>query len=81
MGDFKVKKGAKTEIITSFMTFYDEVAAYLMTDTETKNLVEEALTPDCYPDPYLRTLTIDVGFYISRFCSEGIPSSFEESFG
>ena len=30
------------------------------------NLFQSQLTDTCYPDPELKTLTIDVGFYISR---------------
>lgn len=30
------------------------------------NLFRSQLTADCYPDPELKTLTFDVGFYISR---------------
>ena len=32
-------------------------------------MLKSQLTATCYPDPELRTLTIDVGFYISRFYS------------
>lgn len=32
-------------------------------------MLRSQLTSECYPDPQLRTLTIDVGFYISRYVS------------
>lgn len=69
--DFKVKKGAKADVLLDFMRFYDELAAYLATDEETVKMLNAALTPECYSDPQLRTLTIDVGFYISRYYSAG----------
>ena len=34
------------------------------------NLFQSQLTDTCYPDPELKTLTIDVGFYISRYYSQ-----------
>ena len=34
------------------------------------NLFQSQLTDTCYPDPELKTLTIDVGFYISRRYSQ-----------
>ncbi len=69
--DFKVKKGAKTDVLLDFLRFYDEIAAHIARDKETTDLLHSALTPDCYPDPEYRTLTIDVGFYISRYYTEG----------
>ena len=68
--DFKVKKGAKADVLIGFFDLYDEIADYIMGDHETKAMVTDALTPECYPDPMFRTLTIDVCFYISRYYSE-----------
>ena len=34
------------------------------------NLFRSQLTDTCYQDPELKTLTLDVGFYISRFYSQ-----------
>lgn len=68
--DFKVKKGAKADVIISFVKFYDEIAEYLASDDETINMVRSALSSECYEDPQYRTLAIDIGFYISRFFSK-----------
>ncbi len=68
--DFKVQKGAKADTYVDFIRFYDEIADYLAGDGKTKAMMEAALNPDCYPDPEYRTLTIDVGFYISRYYSQ-----------
>lgn len=37
---------------------------------QTKNMLTSQLTGTCYSDPELRTLTIDVGFFISRYYNE-----------
>lgn len=64
--DYHFKKGAYADNIRNFYKFYDEICAELKKDTELVNLFQSQLTDDCYPDPELKTLTFDVGFYISR---------------
>ena len=67
--DYQFRKGAYAENIRNFLNLYDEIGAALKEDTELVNLLHSHLTDDCYPDPELKTLTIDVGFYISRYYS------------
>ena len=67
--DFVVKKGAKPDALIDFLKFYNEIANELSKDTDTIELLNDALTPECYSDTQYRTLTIDVGFYISRYYS------------
>lgn len=64
--DYRFKKGAYADNIWNFYKFYDEICEELKQDTELVNLFRSQLTSDCYPDPELKTLTFDVGFYISR---------------
>lgn len=64
------KKGAYADNIRNFLKFYDEIDIALKEDTELVNLFRSQLTDTCYPDPKLKTLTIDVGFYISRDYSQ-----------
>lgn len=64
--DYKFKKGAYADNIRNFYRFYDEIDEELKHDEELVNLFRGQLTDTCYPDPELRTLTFDVGFYISR---------------
>lgn len=63
---YSFKNGAYADNIRNFLKLYDEVCAELQKDAELINLLKSQLTSSCYPDPNLRTLTIDVGFYISR---------------
>ena len=63
---YSFKKGAYAENIRNFLKLYDEVCAELHKDAELINLLKSQLTSSCYPDPNLRTLTTDVGFYISQ---------------
>ena len=68
--DYRFKKGAYADNIRKFLKLYDEISVALKEDTELVNLFQSQLTDTCYPDPELKTLTIDVGFYISRYYSQ-----------
>ena len=68
--DYRFKKGAYADNIRNFLRLYDEISAALKEDTELVNLFQSQLTDTCYPDPELKTLTIDVGFYISLYSQE-----------
>ena len=65
--DYRFKKGAYADNLRNFYSFYDELCAEIKKDEELVSLLKSQLTDDCYPDPEYRTLTIDVGFYISRY--------------
>lgn len=65
--NFRFKKGAYADNIRNFLRLYDEISEALKEDAELVNLFQSQLTDNCYSDPELKTLTIDVGFYISRF--------------
>lgn len=68
--DYRFKKGAYADNIRNFLKFYDEISEVLKADDELVKLFQSQLTDTCYPDPELRTLTVDVGFYISRYYSQ-----------
>jgi len=68
--DYRFKKGAYADNIRNFLKLYDEISIALKEDTELVNLFQSQLTDTCYPDSELKTLTIDVGFYISRYFSQ-----------
>lgn len=68
--DYRFKKGAYADNIRNFLKFYDEISEVLKADAELVKLFQSQLTDTCYPDPELKTLTVDVGFYISRYYSQ-----------
>ena len=68
--DYRFKKGAYADNVRNFLRLYDEISAALKEDAELVNLFQSQLTDTCYPDHELKTLTIDVGFYISRRYSQ-----------
>ena len=63
------KKGEFANNIENFFKFYDEICSKLQSDTELKSMLSSVITDTCYPDLELKTLTIDVGFFISRYYS------------
>ncbi|MCI9622552.1 MAG: EVE domain-containing protein [Lachnospiraceae bacterium] len=77
--DYIFKKGAYANNIRNFLSFYNEICAELQQDEELKDMLAAQITGACYPDPELRTLTIDVGFFISRRLNkeDEIPSADE----
>lgn len=62
------KKGEIEDVINGFK-MYDEICSYLQHDNELRQMLNNVLTDDCYPDKALKTMTIDLGFYISRYYS------------
>ena len=63
------KRGEFSNNIENFFDFYDEICSKLQSDTELKSMLNSVITDTCYSDPKLKTLTIDVGFFISRYYS------------
>lgn len=76
--NYRFKKGAYADNIRNFLRFYDEINAALKEDTELVNILRSQLTDSCYPNPELKTLTIDVGFFISRHYSQKDKESYPE---
>lgn len=68
--DLHFKKGAYADNLRNFYMLYDAICDELKRDNELLALLKSQLTDTCYPDPECRTLTIDVGFYISRYYSK-----------
>jgi len=67
--DYRFKKGAYADNLRNFYSFYDELCAEIKKDEELVSLLKSQLTDNCYPDLGYKTLTCDVGFYISRYFS------------
>lgn len=68
--DYRFKKGAYADNIHNFYAFYNEICTEFQKDDELRNMLAAQADNTCYADPEMRTLTIDVGFYISRYYSK-----------
>lgn len=73
--DYRFKKGAYADNLRNFFALYDEIRAKLKNDGGLVNLLKGQLTDACHDDSELCTLTIDVGFYISRYYSSEKPGT------
>ena len=56
---------------------YDEICEAIKLDLSIREMIIPSLTSSCYPDPELKTATIDVGFYLARFYLEEKRSEHE----
>lgn len=80
--DYKFKKGAFTENLRNFFKLYDEINAHLKKDADLDNLLQSQISDTCYPDPELKTLTIDVGYFIySKYTEKSSAGSSEIWYG
>lgn len=61
------KQGQSQNNMRNFYSFYDELCNLLKQDNELKAILEGQLVGNThYPDSELRTLTVDLGHYVSR---------------
>lgn len=65
--DYSAKANGSAKTMVGGFHMYDEICAALQQDTEIADMVHHAITSTCYADPMLKTATIDIGFYLSRF--------------
>ena len=65
--DYSPKRNGSVENMIGGFQMYDEICQAIIDDGEIPAMVEDALTPTCYPDPEMKTTTIDFGFYLGRF--------------
>ena len=68
--DYVFKKGAYAANLRNSIKFYNEICDALQQDGELRKMLNAHLTESCYPDPQLRTMAIDFGFYISKYYSK-----------
>lgn len=75
--DYQFKKGAYTENLRACLNLHNTVSSVLQEDAELVSLFRSQLTETCYPDPELKTLALDVVFYISRYVAQGKSNTSE----
>ena len=67
LSDYKPKRNGSVEALVGGFQMYDEICEAIKADSEIVKLLRNGITESCYPDPELKTATIDVGFYLARF--------------
>lgn len=68
--DFVPKKNGATANVEGGFKLYDEIRKVIAMDDELDMLLKNALKESCYPDSKKITMTIDVGFFVSRFYNQ-----------
>ena len=74
---YRFKKGDYANNVRDHFTMYEAICDAAQADPELRKLLDSQLTDDCYPDPALKTLTIDIAFYISRSSGETTDTNTE----
>lgn len=68
--DFIPKKGSSAANVENSFRLYNEIREILSNDSELDKMLRNVLDEKCYPDPRKITLTLDVGFFVSRFYNQ-----------
>ncbi|MEA4876699.1 MAG: AAA family ATPase [Aminobacterium sp.] len=68
--NFLPKRNASAANMIGGFGLYDEICDELQKDSELTEMLARIRTDNCYEDPALKTMTIDVNFYITRFYSQ-----------
>lgn len=76
--DYRPRRNGSVETMIGGFAMYDEICAAVRQDDEIRSMFQNALTDSCYADPALKTVTVDVGFYLCRFYLEDAKAAREE---
>lgn len=76
--DYMPKRNGSVESLIGGNQMYDEICEAIKADPDIRGMIEVAMVPSCYPDPELKTATIDVGFYLARYYLEERKTEQEE---
>lgn len=65
--EYMPKRNGSVESLIGGYQMYDEICEAIKKDADLADMMHKAMVSTCYPDPKLKTLTIDVGFYLTRY--------------
>ena len=65
--DYMPKRNGSIESMIDGFRMYDEICKVVVSDESIRAMITKSLTPSCYPDPEMKTVTLDIGFYLTRF--------------
>ena len=76
--DYMPKRNGSVESLIGGIQMYDEICEAIKADPDIPGMIQKAITSTCYSDPELKTATIDVGFYLTRFYLKAQKAEQEE---
>ena len=68
--DCVFKSGRYLDNIRNHQILYGEICEFLQKDPDLHKLLDENLAANCYSDPSLHTMTVDVCFFIGRYLKD-----------
>ncbi len=68
--DFTPKKGDSINNYIKSQKLYNEIKTEITEDKQLDQMLKELLNENCYPDTNKITMSIDVGFFVSRFYNQ-----------
>lgn len=77
--DYMPKRNGSVETMIGGYAMYDEICEAVSQDEDIRNLLDNALTASYYSDPVMKTVTMDIGFYICRFYLAETKAAKEEA--
>lgn len=77
--DYAPKKNWSSDSMIGGFHMYDEICRVVAADDSLRSMIIEQLTEECYPDPEMKTATIDIGFYLTRFYLEEKKNAGDEA--
>jgi 5-methylcytosine-specific restriction protein B len=77
--DYRPKRNGSVDSMIGGFQMYDKICKAIVADPDIPEMVRNALTSTCYPDPDMKTTTVDLGFYLARFYLEERKAEQEEA--
>jgi len=65
--DYQPKANGSADSMVAGFHLYDDICDVVKTDTRIRDIIKSVKTDSCYADPEMKTVTIDVVFYMKRF--------------
>lgn len=77
--EYRPKRNGSVDSMIGGYKMYDEICEAIVTNKEIPDMVRSALKQTCYPDPEMKTTTIDLGFYLARYYLDERKAEQEEA--
>lgn len=76
--DYQIKANGAVDNIINGFKMYDEICSILNENIELHKMLKKVLTDECYFDNNLKTLTIDMGYFVGKvlFDEEWFPKNY-----
>lgn len=76
--NYMPKRDGFADNLVGGFRMYDEICDVIKADPDIRGMLESMLSSTCYRDPQLKTITMDVGLYLTRFYLDEQESIKEE---